>query len=235
MARASVRLHDSLDGQTALVTGANRGIGAAVAAALAESGATVYAGARDPATVTAPGQRPVALDVTDDASVAAAVERAVAGTGRLDALVNNAGVYGPAGPLHRAPADQVARTLDVNLHGPIRCCRHALPHLLATDGGRVVNVSSGSGQFSGGLSPGRSPYAVSKAGLNALTLSLHREYADRGLLANAVCPGWVRTDMGGASAPRSVEEGADTPVWLARFAPGSPGGRLWRDRRVVEW
>jgi hypothetical protein len=235
----NVELHDSLDGQVAIVTGANRGIGEAVAAELADLGATVYAGARDPDEVDAPDQRPVRLDVTDAETIDAAIERIADETGRLDVLVSNAGVHGPTGRLADLDSGEIEHTLRVNLHGPMLLVRRALPLLTGADGGggdsagRVVNVSSGSGQFSGGVDSGHLPYGVSKAGLNAFTDALASQYSD--LLVNAVCPGWVRTDMGGPSAPRSVAEGAETPVWLARFAPGSPSGHLWRDRSVVEW
>jgi hypothetical protein len=226
-------LYDSLDGQVALVTGANRGIGEAVAGRLAERGATVYAGTRDEDEVTATDRRPVRLDVTDEAEVAAAVDRVEAEAGRLDVLVNNAAVYGPAGPWGELDPEAVTETVAVDLTGPALLCRAALPLLTDRPGGRIVNVSSGAGQFAGGLSTGHGPYAVSKAGLNALTRVLAGQYPD--LLVNAVCPGWVRTDMGGAGAPRSVAAGADTPAWLARFRPESPSGLFWRDRSVIEW
>jgi NAD(P)-dependent dehydrogenase (short-subunit alcohol dehydrogenase family) len=231
-----VPLHDSLDGQVALVTGANRGIGAAIAADLAALGATVYAGARDPAAVAdRDGLRPVELDVTDRTAIDAAVERIEDGTGRLDVLANNAGVYGPQGPLDGVPVEGLDETLAVNLRGPTLLARRALPLLLERSAPRVVNVSSRSGQLSSGTQTGRGPYSVSKAGLNGLTVYLDAEYGEEGLIAGAVCPGWVATDMGGGDAPRTPEEGADTPVWVARFAPGAPGGRFWADREPIEW
>lgn len=229
-----VDLYDSLSGQVVLVTGATRGIGAEMAEELADLGATVYAGARAVADVEDSSLLPVHLDVTNERTMEKAVERIESETGRLDVLVNNAGVYGPAGALHTVSTDGIDRTLDTNLRGPTLLTKHALPLLLERAGARVVNVSSGSGQFAGGMSTGRAPYAISKAGLNALTAYLDAEYGPD-LLANAVCPGWVRTDMGGPGATRSVAEGAETPVWLTRFRPGSPGGRLWRDEEVVDW
>jgi len=227
---ADVALYDSLSGQVALVTGANRGIGERIAADLADLGATVYAGARDPGSVTAAGQRAVELDVTDEASVAAALGRVEEEAGRLDVLVNNAGVHGPAGALGDLDSAAVEHTLRVNLHGPVLVTRQALD--LLGDGARVVNVSSGAGQFEGGVDSGHLPYGVSKAGLNAFTDALAAQY--EGLFVNAVCPGWVRTDMGGEDATRSVAESADTPVWLARFREG-PSGGFWRDRERLPW
>ena len=235
-------LYDSLDGQVALVTGANRGIGAAVAARLADLGATVYAGARDTADVTGEGWRAVRLDVTEGAEIEAAVERIDSETGRLDILVNNAGVAPPNVPLHESSIGDVDRTLAVNLRGPILLTGRALPLLLEGPGGRVVNVSSGDGAFedvqegySGVGGRGYPAYRISKTGLNGLTAYLDGEYADDGLVANAVCPGSVRTDMGSDDAPRSPAEGAETPVWLSRFGPGAPGGRFWRDRAPIPW
>ncbi|MFB6184762.1 MAG: SDR family NAD(P)-dependent oxidoreductase [Haloarculaceae archaeon] len=230
-----VDCYDSLAGQVALVTGATRGIGATVAEELTDLEATVYAGARDPDDVTADEQRPVRLDVTERSQIAAAIDRIAEETGRLDVVVNNAGVAGPDEPLHAMSVADFGGTMAVNARGPVLVTKFALPLLLDGDGGRVVNVSSGMGTLTDGMSGGSPAYRISKASVNGLTAYLHGEYGNEGLLANAACPGWVRTDMGGPGAPRSPAEGADTPVWLARFRPGSPGGRIWRDRRPIEW
>ena len=227
-----VDLYDSLDGHVALVTGATRGIGAEIARQLADFGATVYAGARNPDDVDDPDLRPIRLDVTDRDETTAAVDRIDAEDGRLDVLVNNAGVHGPGGRLEGVDPGAAEHTLRVNLHGPMLLSRLALPLLTEVDGGRIVNLSSGSGQFEDGVDSGHLPYGVSKAALNAFTNALASQYPD--LFVNAVCPGWVQTDMGGPGAPRSVEEGAETPVWLARMREG-PSGHLWRDREIVNW
>lgn len=230
-----IDLYDSLSGQVALVTGATRGIGKAVAARLTDLGATVYAGARDTEDVTAADQRSVRLDVTDESEILAAAERIEEETGRLDVLVNNAGVFPRSGPLHGMETSDLDDTLAVNLRGPILVTKHTLPLLCDREGGRVVTLSSDQGRFTQGMGSGYPPYRLSKVGVGGLTVYLHGEYSSQELIANAAIPGWVRTDMGGANANRSPEEGAETPVWLARFEPGSPGGRLWKDRRVVEW
>ena len=228
-------LYDDLDGQVALVTGATRGIGERTAAELADLGATVYAGARDPADVDAADQRAVRLDVTDDDEVTAALERVREEAGRLDVLVNNAGVFARAEPLHETALDDLDRTLEVNLRGPVVVTRAALSLLRETERPRVVTLSSGLGRFTEGqMGEGYPPYRLSKVGVGGLTAYLHAEYGDEGLLASAVSPGWVRTEMGGQNADRSVAEGADTPVWLSRMRDG-PGGRLWKDRAVVSW
>ena len=107
--------------------------------------------------------------------------------------------------------------------------------MLERSGGRVVNVSSGMGALGEGMSGTYPPYRISKAGLNGLTVYLHGEYAEDGLIANAACPGWVWTDLGSSEAPKSPAEGADTPVWLATFRPGSTSGRFWRNRELIDW
>ncbi len=234
--------YDDLTGQVALISGANRGLGAQVAAELAARGATVFAGARDPASLEGVEEasdgriRPLQLDVTDEASIEAAVAAVIAAEGRLDILVNNAGVgdwHGTA--LHNLTAEKLDQVLATNLRGPMLLTKHALPHLLARPGSRVVNVSSGMGALGEGMSGTAPAYRVSKTGLNGLTAYLHGEYGPRGLLANSVCPGWVRTDMGGANAPRSLADGADGIVFLCLLKPGSVTGRFWRDREVIDW
>lgn len=234
--------HDRLDGHVALVSGANRGIGAAIAAGLSELGCTVYAGTRDLEALEGVEEasdgriRPVALDVQDEASIEAAVAKAVEDGGRLDMVVNNAGIGDWHGTiLEDLETDRLDAVLQTNLRGPMLVAKHTVPHLLERQGGRVVNVSSGMGALGEGMSGSAPAYRVTKTGLNGLTAYLHGEYGPRGLIAASVCPGWVRTDMGGQNAPRPPEKGAETPVWLCRFAPGAPGGRFWRDKRVIEW
>lgn len=228
---------DTLDGQVAVVSGANRGIGKAVAERLASLGATVYAGTRrlEAARATT-GIVLVRLDVADEATIVEAIQRIDAESGRLDILVNNAAIYDEdVEDLATEPMEKIDAVLDVNLRGAILLAKHALPLLLRRRGGRIVNVSSGAGSLADGVSTDGPAYGISKAGLNGLTSYLHGAYASRGLLANSVCPGWVRTDMGGPRAPRSVEKGAETPLWLATLAPGSPSGLFWRDKKVIPW
>ena len=231
-----VDLKSDLSDDVALVTGATRGIGAEIAAGLADLGATVYAGARDPDDVTADDQHAIRLDVTDDEEMRAAVDRIERERGSLDVLVNNAGIFPRSGPLHEMDTADFDRTMAVNLRGPVVLTKHALPLLLDGSGGRVVTLSSGLGQFTEGQMDGGYPaYRLSKVGVGGLTAYLDGEYGGEGLIANAVSPGWVRTDMGGDEAPRPPSKGAETPVWLARFAPGSPAGHLWKDRERIPW
>jgi NAD(P)-dependent dehydrogenase (short-subunit alcohol dehydrogenase family) len=234
--QAAVDLKPDLTDDVALVTGATRGIGAEIAAELADLGATVYAGARDPDDVTAPDQHAVRLDVTDDDEIRAAMDRIERERGGLDVLVNNAGVFPRTGPLDGMDMEAFDRTMAVNLRGPVAVTRGALPLLLGAAGSRVVTLSSGLGQFTEGrMGGGYRAYRLSMVGVGGLTAYLDAEYGDRGLVANAVSPGWVRTDMGGDDAPRPPSKGAETPVWLARFAPGSPAGHLWKDRTTIPW
>jgi NAD(P)-dependent dehydrogenase (short-subunit alcohol dehydrogenase family) len=222
--------------RVALVSGANRGIGREIARQLAEDhDFLVLAGSRDPRSVEETELiRSLELDVASQASVDAAQATVMSDPGRLDVLVNNAGVYGDpdgAGDYDLGRAHQV---IETNLFGAWRLAQAFLPLLRKGDHGRIVSVSSGAGQLEDMLG-GRAAYRVSKAGLNALTRVLAADEARHGILANTMCPGWVRTDMGGAAAPRSLSEGADTAVWLATIDDDGPSGGFFRDRRPIPW
>jgi NAD(P)-dependent dehydrogenase (short-subunit alcohol dehydrogenase family) len=224
----------------ALVTGASRGIGAEIARELAtDHGFVVYAGVRDPSKVVsapaAEGEEAlihVHLDVTDQASIDAARDRVAAEPGRLDALVNNAGVYGEPIGAADYPLDDAHEVFEVNTFGPWRLIEAFLPLLRESDAPRIVNVSSGAGQLSD-MNGGRGAYRLSKAALNALTRTL--AWDERWVKVNSMCPGWVRTDMGGSGAPKSVEEGADTAVWLATLPDDGPTGGFFRNREPIPW
>ncbi|MFB6126839.1 MAG: SDR family NAD(P)-dependent oxidoreductase [Halolamina sp.] len=228
-------LYDSLDGQVALVTGANRGIGAEIARQLAALDATVYAGVRSTDREVPEGTERVVVDVTQEGDVQAALNDIGDGHDALDVLVNNAGVGGQDAPIHEVPTYRLDHTLGVNLRGPMVVAKNAVPPLLESEAPRVVNVSSGMGALGEAQSGEWPAYRIAKTGLNGLTRYLDGEYGDRGLMANSVCPGWVRTRMGGDEAERSVERGAETPVWLCRLRSGGPSGAFWRDRERIEW
>ncbi|HTL97310.1 MAG TPA: SDR family NAD(P)-dependent oxidoreductase [Holophagaceae bacterium] len=221
----------------ALITGANRGIGFETARQLAAKGFEVLLGARDAeAGEAAAAELDAAwlpLDVADPGSVREAADWVRAEHGRLEVLVNNAGVLlgEDRGVLDFQEAEILA-TLQVNLLGAWRVAAAFAP--LMAQGGRIVNISSGAGQLSsmGTYAPA---YAVSKAALNALTVQLAKSLAPKGIAVNAVCPGWVKTRMGGSGAPKSLEDGADTPVWLAAEAPAALTGKFFRDRREIPW
>jgi NAD(P)-dependent dehydrogenase (short-subunit alcohol dehydrogenase family) len=221
--------------RVALVSGANRGIGAEIARQLAEEhGFLVLAGSRDPSKVEETDSiRAIELDVADQGSIDAARERIEADPGRLDALVNNAGVYGEPVGVADYDLDDAHEVLETNTFGPWRLIQAFLPLLRRSDQPRIVNMSSGAGQLSD-MDGGRAAYRVSKTGLNALTRALAADERGSGILVNNMCPGWVRTDMGGSAATKSVEEGADTAVWLATDPDVGSGG-FFRNREPIPW
>jgi NAD(P)-dependent dehydrogenase (short-subunit alcohol dehydrogenase family) len=218
----------------ALVSGASRGIGAEIARELAaDHGFLVFAGARNPGSAPeGDGLVPIRLDVTDRATIEEARDRIESEAGRLDALINNAGVYGDAIGAADYDLERAHEVLEVNTFGPWRLIQAFLPLLGASKAPRIVNVSSGAGQLSD-MNGGRAAYRLSKAALNALTRTLASD--ERWLKVNTMCPGWVRTDMGGSAAPRSVEQGADTAVWLATLPDDGPSGGFFRDRKPIPW
>jgi NAD(P)-dependent dehydrogenase (short-subunit alcohol dehydrogenase family) len=237
------------DRKIAVVTGANRGLGLETCRQLAQLSLTVILTSRDPAKGQAAADKLRAegldvvfhpLDVTNAGSVARLGEFIANEYGRIDVLVNNAGVFldpiGDSDPsassVFRADIDTLRTTMDTNLYGPLRVCQALIP--LMHGSGRVVNVSSGMGQLSemNGCCPG---YRFSKTALNALTRILADELQNTEIKVNSVCPGWVRTDMGGPNATRPVEEGAATIVWLATLADDGPSGGFFRDKQPIPW
>jgi NAD(P)-dependent dehydrogenase (short-subunit alcohol dehydrogenase family) len=178
------------------------------------------------------GARAEELDLASEDSVNACAERLKAAHIDVDVLVNNGAVLFDGDALATSSSDW-RRALEVNVLGALWCCRAFVPAMLARGYGRVVNLSSGWGAFAEGLD-GPASYSVTKAALNALTVSLARSL--RGdVTVNSVCPGWVRTRMGGAGADISPEEGADTIVWLATQPKGGPSGGFFRERARIEW
>ena len=229
------------DGRVALVSGANRGIGREIVRQLAEMGITTILGSRDEekgrtAAEGMDGKVVVKrLDVIDEDSVDRLTSFVEDEFGRLDILVNNAGIANDSGQRGvDADLGSVREALEANLFGAWRLCKVFVPLMQRNGYGRIVNISSGMGALNdmGGGSPA---YRVSKTTLNALTRILASELRGSGILVNSVCPGWVRTDMGGSDASRSVEEGADTPIWAATLPDNGPTGGFFRDRRPVSW
>ncbi len=229
---------------TALVTGANRGIGREVVRQLAERGYRVLLSARDGekakqaaeelSSSTGTAVRALKLDVSDPASIQAAAEQVRADPGRLDVLVNNAGVGSDFGVSGTAPDfEAMERALQTNFYGAYRLTIALLELLRASEHPRIVNVSSGMGGITemGGWSPG---YRASKAALNAMTRILSTELKDERFLVNSACPGFVNTDMGGPmGASKPVEDGAAGVVWLATLADDGPTGGFFRDGQPI--
>jgi len=227
--------------RTILVTGANRGIGLATTRQLAELGHSVLLGSRDlkegeeaavilrrsGLDVTA-----IQLDLADVATMDAAIESIDASGRSIDVLMNNAGVIHEKPVLSLTDAE-IADSLAVHLTGPIRLLRAIAPSMVERGYGRIVNISSGWGSFTEGLG-GPGFYGITKAALNALTVRLAKELPDT-VKVNALCPGWVRTRMGGQAATRTPDEGADTAVWLATLPDDGPTGGFFRDRTPIAW
>lgn len=267
--------------KTILVTGGNRGIGLEICRQLDELGHTVILGSRDFQNgVVAAGSLSKnvivkQLDVTNELSIMNLFEYVRNDFGKLDVLVNNAGIgtnyksdrkglfsqvkdtleenipgfrqavqavkpflkNAGIGPrkhtAQNVPINEVKIIMETNFYGAWRMAQVFIPLLMKSDDGRIINISSGMGELKSlsGEYPG---YSLSKAALNALTIMLSNELRDKGIKVNAMCPGWVRTDMGGPNAPRHVSQGADTAVWLVTEKE-IPSGKFFRDRQVISW
>jgi NAD(P)-dependent dehydrogenase (short-subunit alcohol dehydrogenase family) len=224
-----------------VVTGANRGIGREIARQLAQRpGFTVVLTARDErkgkaaARDLGTGFHP--LDVDSERSIAGLAEFLGKNYGRCDVLVNNAGILAdPRGSrILDSKVETHRATLETNVLGPLMLAQALVPLMRKHRYGRIVNVSSAMGQLSD-MGTGSPAYRMSKAALNALTLMLAADLCGSGILVNSMSPGWVRTDMGGSSAPRSVAEGADTAVWLATLPDNGPSGGFFKDRKPIAW
>jgi NAD(P)-dependent dehydrogenase (short-subunit alcohol dehydrogenase family) len=227
----------------ALVTGANKGIGHEIARQLAEKGFHVFIGARKvpegkqaaEAIAKSGGSAEfVEIDVSDRASIERAAKAVASKVDHLDVLVNNAGIMQDSKGIADVNDETFLATLTTNTLGPLRVTQTFLPLLLKSARGTVVNLSSGLGQLSemGETYPA---YSISKTALNAVMRQFAAALRDKGVTVNSVCPGWVKTDMGGPNAQRTVQQGADTVTWLATDAPRDLTGQFLRDRKVIPW
>lgn len=228
--------------KTVLITGANRGIGFEIARQLVGRGFHVVIGARSEEQ----GQKAqselakagkvslLVVDVSDSKSIVSASSK-YAALGQLDVLINNAGIYPDEGvSILTIPREQMIRTFQTNTFGALEMTQAFLPYLKKSSAARVINFSSGYGQLDG-LSANLPSYCLSKFALNGITIMLAQALKSDGIAVNSMCPGWVRTEMGGSSAPRSVAEGADTAVWLAAEADQNLTGKFFRDRKEIPW
>lgn len=232
-----------LQGKIAVVTGANKGIGLEICRQLAQKGIKVILTARNEESGKKAKEKLHnegldvvfhQMDVTNEESVQQAANYVMANFGKLNILVNNAGIGMDFDNLgSHANIGQVKEILDTNTFGPLRICKYFIPIMLQTNYGRIVNISSNQGVISN-MGSGSTGYRMSKAGLNVVTRILASELEDTNILVNSMSPGWVRTDLGGPTAPRSVEESADTAVWLA-ITDNLPTGRFFQDRKEIKW
>lgn len=229
--------------KTILITGSNRGIGYEIARQCAAKNFHVFISGRDSSKLESAKQQlkkekldadTLLMDVSDAGSIKQAAAEFSKRNIRLDVLVNNAGIGVKGDQSISAGKEEVfTETLITNAYGPLRVTKAFLPVLKSPS--RIIMISSGGGSMTdepGGWWPA---YCVSKTLLNALTRQLASELESKNIAVNAVCPGWVRTDMGGAGAHRSVEKGAETPVWLADEAPQKLTGSFFRDKKEIPW
>lgn len=228
--------------KTALVTGANRGIGFAIAKGLLAENITVIVTSRNPKDGEAATEKLSAhghavyhqLDVTDEKSIADCTDFLAREFGKLDILINNAGInYDTWHQVHNADLAEVRQTIETNTLGPWMMTQQFLPLLKKGSEASIVNVSSGAGDLNrqNGTTPG---YSVSKLALNGLTMQFAEVLKSDDIIVNAVCPGWVRTEMGGSGADRSPDEGAETIIWAATMED-RVSGKFFRDKVEIEW
>ncbi|OYW76524.1 MAG: hypothetical protein B7Z37_08355 [Verrucomicrobia bacterium 12-59-8] len=223
-----------------LITGATRGIGFAAATQLATRGAQVIIASRDgthaaeAAARVGGGVASVELDITDHASVEAAMKQVEAQFGRLDVLANNSAILlDHYQSLLALKPEVLLETLNTNVVGTLRVCQAFAPLLAKSIAPRIVNVSSGAGQLDGEPQAWAPAYCISKTALNMLTQQLTAALPE--VMVNSMCPGWCRTEMGGSEAPRTADEGADTMTWLGLDAPYDLRGKFVKDRAVIPW
>lgn len=238
--------------RVALVTGANRGIGYEIARQLAAQGLTVIMGARDEQGAGAAHKRLIdesldvhltLLNVADPTSIQGAMGRIEATFGRLDVLVNNAGIMVDGDiQILELGLGLLQNTLETNVLGPLLLSQAVVPLMTKNKYGRIVNMSSTLGALSDIANPDSAytdiqapAYRMSKTLLNGITVLLAQKLRRDNILVNSVCPGWVKTDMGGPQAPTAPQDAAETPVWLATLADDGPTGGFFRDRQPIPW
>ncbi len=226
------------------MTGGNRGIGFEICRQLAGSGVEVVLGARDPARAKDAARRlagegiavtPKTLDVTSPESIKDVIAGIEGDQDRLDILVNNAGIFlDKDGAAETIDLDRVRQTMETNTYGPILLCQAAIPLMRRQGYGRIVNLASELGSLTN-METLYPAYRMSKTALVGYTRVLANELTGTGILVNAMCPGWVKTEMGGPNATREIADSADTALWLASLPDDGPTGGFFKDREPLPW
>ena len=226
-----------------VVTGANRGIGLAVSRQMADLGFHVIMTGRSSEKIqaslqeiTAPGRSLAAyqLDVTSEPSIRHLQEVLKENYGRVDVLIHNAGIIGSSTSISNASMQEIREVMETNFFGPLLLTQKLLPLLSKSEDPRIINISSGMGAMDD-LNGSYAAYRLSKAGLNNQTIMFSNALKSEKVKVYAMCPGWVKTDMGGTSAPLTPDEGADTAVWLSTALPPPPTGKFFRKRREIHY
>lgn len=237
--------------KVAIVTGANRGIGFETCKQLVKKGFQVILTSRDEQKGLAAYRQlqdeglPVQfhlLDVGDPISINNICEFMKKEYKQCDVLINNAGIFPDSvnasandwPSVFDVPIETMRRAMEINVYGPMLLCQAFIPLMKKNNYGRIVNFSSGMGQLThmGGHCPA---YRISKTSINALTRIISEETLEHNILVNSMCPGWVKTEMGGSGATRELSESADTAIWLATLPDDGPRGKFFRDREEFEW
>jgi NAD(P)-dependent dehydrogenase (short-subunit alcohol dehydrogenase family) len=227
---------------TALITGANKGIGYEIARQLGKHGFNIILTARSTERGMAAVKNIakenikcefVEMDVSELDSIQRAFEIVAGKYQSIEVLVNNAGIMTEKSDILKSDNEIVFKIFNTNSVGPLLVAKTFSP--LLKKGSRIINVSSGLGSICNGMQNYSPIYSISKTALNAITCQLSYAFEPLGVAVNAMCPGWVQTDMGGSGASRSVEKGAETAVWLATEAPAELTGKIFRDKKELHW
>jgi len=231
------------DQRIALVTGGNRGIGLGIVEGLAKENYLVIMGSRniDSGNLAVDFLEDLGgnidmmqLDISDNRNIVRAAKYVSKTYGKLDVLINNAGITGKSeASLKECDIQEIESVMKVNYYGPLKMNKAFMPLLRKGNDARIINISSGMGALDD-LFGEYSAYRLSKAGLNSQTILLSNDLQGEGIKVAAMCPGWVRTDMGGIDATRSIDQGADTAIWLSS-ATEMESGKFYRDRKVIPW
>lgn len=233
-----------LEKRTILITGSTKGIGLETARQLAVKGHSVIISGRNSDAIHKAEKKlnnlklnihSVLLDIEKNENHQEIISEIIRKTGRIDVLINNGGILMDENDSSETIAmEKIQKTMQINTFGAISLMQTVLPYMKKQNFGRIINVSSGMGAFSE-MGNGYLAYRLSKTALNSATKIMSFEAANYDIAISAVCPGWVKTDMGGKSAPRPVEKGAETIVWLAESETAESNGKFFRDKKQINW